>query len=66
MTKPLPSEDRYRKNSNVLQGILVKLYKIIIPLIETDWKPQIVKITRDRTCHGIFKRNLRCIYGKHS
>ena len=24
MTKRLPREDRYRKNSNVLQGILVK------------------------------------------
>ena len=56
-----------------LQGILVKqeifrgicawIDKIIILLIKTDWKTQIVKITRDRTSHGI--RNLGCIFGKH-
>ena len=56
-----------------LQGILVKkeifreicdwIDKSIFLLIKTDWKTQIVKITRDRTSRGI--RNLGCIYGKH-
>ena len=58
-----------------LQGLLVKqeifreicawIDKIIILLIKTDWKTQIVKIIRNRRSHGIFKINLGCIYDKH-